>query len=369
VQLVPQPEGWRFSIVSDGVWSTAVGTAFTVERHATEGVRTTVLNGKVRVGSDGGNEQIVTAHQRSQSRGGHASLSAITRSDESPEWAMLRPATLWSNPVSARLELRGLPAGVTVLLDGQAIGKAPLATLVPSGAHSLAVHSAPSAGEGRLLATRDFVAEVGQLTVITFTPADLAMRAPLDAAPVPVEVVAHAGGDAAAHATAHPAGRAAVTRAPQRHEGDTPAIEGAPADEPSVEPEAAAPAARGAADMLAEAHKLMRAGRFDLAAARYQALRHAYPDSAEARTVLVSLAELQVDRLGNPKQALQNLDRYLDSGEGSLVEEAQQVRIRALHALGDARETAAIEDFLRAHPKSFQAPVLRRRLVELQAQP
>ena len=53
--------------------------------------------------------------------------------------------------------------------------------------------------------------------------------------------------------------------------------------------------------MLAEAHKQMRASRFEQAAAQYQALRQAYPDSPEARTVLVSLAELQVDRLGSPE--------------------------------------------------------------------
>ena len=45
------------------------------------------------------------------------------------------------------------------------------------------------------------------------------------------------------------------------------------------------------------------------------------------------------------------------------------MRIRALRALGDrAAEADAIEEFLAAHPKSFQAPALRQRLGELQAQ-
>ena len=124
VQLVPQPDGWRFSIVADGVWSTAVGTAFTVERSAEQGVQTTVLNGKVRVGSDGGREQMVTAHQRAYVHSGNSALATISRSDESPEWALLRPAPLWSNPVSATLQLRGVPASAEIVLDAQTIGEA-----------------------------------------------------------------------------------------------------------------------------------------------------------------------------------------------------------------------------------------------------
>jgi hypothetical protein len=342
VQLVPQPEGWRFSIVADGVWSTAVGTAFTVERSAEQGVQTTVLNGKVRVGSDGGREQMVAAHQRARVHAGGSELAEISRNDESPEWALLRPAALWSNPVSATLQLRGVPANAVVELDAQTIGDGSLSTLLPAGSHVVQLRV-----NGAVVATREFVAQVGQLTVLSFGAQELAPAAPPPTAIEPRQP------------------HASVRATSPRRE---PVIE-APQPAPVAAPVVVA-AAPSAADMLAEAHKQMRASRFAEAAAQYQALRQAYPDSPESRTVLVSLAELQVDRLGKPDDALRNLDRYLDGGSGALVEEARRVRIRALRALGDrSLEADAIEEFLAAHPKSFQAPALRSRLTELKAQP
>jgi hypothetical protein len=343
VQLQPQPDGWRFSIVADGVWSTAVGTAFTVERSAEQGVQTTVLNGKVRVGSDGGREQIVAAHQRAHVHGGNSALMAISRSEESPEWALLRPAPLWSNPVSATLQLRGVAANAEIVLDAQTIGAGPLSTVVPAGAHSVQVRM-----NGAVVAARDFTAQAGQLSVLSFSAQELA---PAAAVPAATEVPSVEPTHSAARVTG-------------RHH-----VEPASSGEAAAQVEATA-AMPSPTDMLAEAHKQMRASRFDQAAAQYQALRQTYPDSPEARTVLVSLAELQVDRLGAPELALRNLDRYLEGGNGPLIEEARRVRIRALRALGNrSGEADAIEEFLTAHPKSFQAPALRERLGELKAQP
>jgi hypothetical protein len=337
VQLAPQPEGFRLSVVADGVWSTAVGTAFSVQRDPVHGVQTTVLNGKVRVGSDGGSEQMVAAHERSHVKNGQSKVSAISRSDESPDWALLRPAKLWSNPVSSTLEVRGLPAGAEISLDDQVIGGAPLSSLVPAGMHKLDV-----LWEGRVVATRDFVSEVGQLTAISFEGQALDAR-PADGATPALEP------ETPQTKMAPPSARRSLEIKPE------------------AQPASAAPTA---SDMLAQARQLMRAERFDEAAAQYQALRLAYPTSLEARTVLVSLAELQLDRLGQPQDALVSLERYLSGGSGSLVEEARRVRIRGLRALGDREhETAAIEEFLRAHPKSFQAAALRNRLTELKTQP
>jgi hypothetical protein len=340
VQLAPQPEGWRLSVVADGVWSTAVGTAFSVQRDDAEGVRTTVLNGKVRVGSDGGSEQLVAAHQRAQVRGGRSQLDAISRSDESPEWALLRPSKLWSNPVSATLEVRGLPASAAIALDDQVIGVAPLSSVVPAGTHKLGVLI-----DGHVVATREFMSEVGQLTSLVFEGEILGVPAATEINAQP-EVV---------QATVRPTiARQHVAKKP----------------EPEPEPVAQAAVVPAAGEMLAQARRLMRAERFGEAAVQYQALRQTYPDSAEARTVLVSLAEVQLDRLGQPQQALDGLERYLSGGSGSLIEEARRVRIRALQALGNqSRERTAIEEFLRAHPKSFQAAALQHRLVELKTQP
>lgn len=318
VQLLPQPEGSQLSIVADGVWATAVGTAFSVERSATLGVRTSVLNGKVRVGRDGGQEQFVVAHQRSEMQDGAVKVVPISRSDESPQWAVLSPAKLWSNPVSATLELRGLPLGTEVWLDGQSIGFAPLSTLIPAGNHELQAR----AGE-RVLATRQFVSQVGQLTMLRFDV------------------------------------QAAI---------EPPSTRSAPPEQRAAAETPAAPQAPSAAAMLSDARKLMLAARFSDAAAAYEALRLAYPQSPEARAVLVSLAELQVDRLGQPASALTNVERYMRGEHGALGLEALQVRIRALRALGEPqREADAIADFLRRYPESFQAGPLTQRLADLKA--
>jgi hypothetical protein len=330
VQLPPQPEGFRLSIVTDGVWATAIGTAFTVERAEPSLVRTTVLNGKVRVGSDGNNERLVTEHQRAEVRGMRAQVAPISRSDESPEWALLGPAKLWSNPVSATLELRGVPAGSDVLLDGQAIGLAPLSSLIPAGMHRVQIRI-----DGRIAASREFVSEVGQLTAISF-------EGQLSSADGPAPLVP-----------------ATTRRAFERTER--------PRGEPIALPEPTADTVPAAAEMLADARRLIRSGQFGDAASRYEALREAYPHSPEAHTVLVSLAQLQLDRLHRPAAALDTLELYLREGRGSLLEEARQVRIRALRALGrHGVEAEAIAEFLQAHPRSFEAAALRQRAEELE---
>ena len=324
VQLEPQPEGSHLSIVADKVWSTAVGTAFTVVHGAGTGVRTPVLHGKVRVGSDGGSEQLVSVQD------GMTALGAISRGDEAPEWALLRPAKLWSNPVSATLEVQAQAPHAEVVLDGQLIGRAPLSSLIPAGAHRIQLRR-----DGALWAEREFVSEAGERTVLSF--AEELPAGETEAIVVP---------DMAPSSR-----RRGALRARER---------AAPASAPEVAP--------SAADILGEARHMLRSQHFEEAAERYEALRASYPDSAEAHAVLLSLAELQLDRLGRPEQALESLELYLRAGRGALVEEARQVRIRALRELGRARlETDAIEEFLRVHPRSFKAAALSRRLEELRA--
>jgi hypothetical protein len=335
VQLLPQPEGFRLSIVADDVWNTEIGTAFTVEHAEKTGVRTTVLNGKVRVGGDGGNERLVSAHQRADVQGERASVLPIGRSDESPEWALLAPAKLWSNPVSATLEVRGAPPGSEVLLNGQVIGMAPLSTLFPAGMHKLQIRS-----DGLLSPAREVVSEVGQRTSVSFEGQALAGIASAEPAQAPLP-------EAASRAPVHGVRR-----------------------EPAVQAEPGAETVSATAGILSDARRLMRGNRFAEAAERYEALRAGYPQSPAAHTVLVSLAELQLDELGRPGEALRNLDLYLREGGGTLVEEARQARIRALRQLGRrAGEAEAISEFLYEHPRSFEAAALRRRLAELEAQP
>jgi predicted transcriptional regulator len=292
------------------------------------------MHGKVKVGSDHdserGREQLINAHERAEVVSKHARVTAVGRGDESSEWALLRPAALWQDRVSATLVALGEPAGAEVVLNDQPIGIAPLATLLPAGKHRLQVRV-----QGRSVLDRELISEAGQTAVIRYD----ATTAVTEAAVAP---------------------KGAETKIPSVRQRRA-AARTAPT--PAAEPEVSA------ADMLREAHRLMRAQSFEAAAKQYDALRISYPESPEANTVLVSLAELQLDRLRRPALALDNLDRYLANGSGGLGEEARQVRIRALRALGEReREADAIEEFLGMHPRSFRASALQRRLAELQAE-
>lgn len=130
----------------------------------------------------------------------------------------------------------------------------------------------------------------------------------------------------------------------------------------TVEP----PAPPRAETMLQRARELRASGRFRESADAYRALQAAHPRSAEARTALVSLGELQMAQLGDPAGALRSFESYL-AGGGPLSQEAAYGKIRALRALGRAGdERRAIASFLGAYPASAQERWLRARLGELE---
>lgn len=120
-----------------------------------------------------------------------------------------------------------------------------------------------------------------------------------------------------------------------------------------------------ASDLLARARQALRDQSWSDAAGAYREIIGRFPASPEARTVVVSLARLEIDRLGQPSSALSHLDSYLASG-GALEMEARLERIRAYRALGrTADEARAITEFLDRHPSSLEAPRLRERLSAL----
>lgn len=88
--LAPQRAGERFSIVARGVYSTAVGTAFSVAIDARGRSVTTVHEGKVQVGGrDDG--PIVPSHKLGLSSGGAVEVADLEEhaTTETPEWQAL----------------------------------------------------------------------------------------------------------------------------------------------------------------------------------------------------------------------------------------------------------------------------------------
>jgi len=116
-------------------------------------------------------------------------------------------------------------------------------------------------------------------------------------------------------------------------------------------------------DPFARARLLRGRGQFREAAALYESIHDASPQSGSGRAALLGLAELRLSDLHDAAGALRAFDAYLAGGSSALSREAAYGRIRALRALGkSAQERAAIEAFLRAYPSGPEADSLRQRL-------
>jgi len=140
-----------------------------------------------------------------------------------------------------------------------------------------------------------------------------------------------------------------------------------PPPAPSAEEAESAPAAapESPTGLFSAARQALREQRWSDAASAYRSLIANFPGSAEARTALVPLAKLELDRIGQPQAALEHLNAYIGGG-GPLGVEAKLTRIRAYRSLGRAAEEArAIDEFLVEHPNSLDAASLRTRRVAL----
>jgi hypothetical protein len=334
-RLATQPEGMSLSIIAGGVSSTAIGTAFSVEVTNDHVVTTTVLNGKVKVGHAGGDAPIamVRAHERalSETRVPVApQVSSVGRKDESPSWALLGPTVLWHDPVAATLDVRGEPSAAEVWLDEQWVGVTPLSTLLPVGEHRLAVRKA-----GKELESRELRLHAGESIEVDYESLQPTAAAAVHAAkPLPSK---HASLSTRVH------GHDALAEADATDEAKA-------AELPS------------GAELLRRARQAVRSGRFTDAAQSYESAIDNYAGSDEGQTALVLLGQLRLTQLNDPHGALSVLNTYLHTG-GSLEVEASIARIEALHTLRrSSEEAAAIDDFLRRHPRSFEAKALRARL-------
>jgi hypothetical protein len=270
VALDPLPKGERLSVVANGVWSTAVGTAFSVELLADGSVQTIVHEGKVAVGAENGGE-LVDGHKIGLAHGTEVRVDPPRphAEVETPDWA--------------------------------ALGK---------------------------VATRSIEGPTAEVAA-----------APAVVVPAPV----------AAIEPSH------VAHAPQ-HPRTAPVVE---------EPAPATVPADTAASLLAQARQALRDQRWTEAAASYRKLVDGFPSAPEAHMVLVPLAKLELDRLGQPSVALRDLDAYLAQG-GSLALEARIAKARAYRALGrTSDEAATIDEVLAAHSGGLEIEQLRARRQEI----
>jgi hypothetical protein len=366
-RLATQPEGMSLSIVAAGVASTAIGTAYSVERqdHGENGyteVTTTVLNGKVRVGREA-EVAVVSAHERAvtqtHGRAVRPVVTSVSRTEEAPSWALLGPTVLWHDPVAATLEVHGQPAGAEAWLDDQWLGITPVTSLIPAGEHRLSVRK-----HNREIMGRDLYVQPGDTQAIGYSqeqPQAANARATETAAPSVYDYRDDVRSNNAGHSPRR------GTRNREHNRGSyRPSRE---PDEPVAAPEAETEteADNGGGLGLRQARQAVRAGQFRAAAAIYEQLAEGGATSDEASTAMVLLGQLRLNQLGDPKGALAPLNAYLKRG-GPIANEARVARIEALRRLNrSGEEQAAIEEFLRLHPRSFEVNRLQARLEALRA--
>jgi TolA-binding protein len=325
--LQRQPRGTSFSVAVDGTRITAVGTAFSVEvGSGDERVETTVLSGEVMVSGKPG-RRLLRAHQKAVLGRSGASVQTVVRASESRHWALVSHTDLWKAPATAVLDLSRAPLGAEVVLNGRPIGQAPLSSLIPAGSHELELRLG-----GERLLLRPLLAEAGKAALQDF---DFASSIQEQGEPV----------------------------------GATPAEE--ELEQPGAQMRGRDEAGKsGAGQLMRVARRLMQQGRWSEAAFAYREIRQAYPDSPEARTVLVPLGQIELDHLSRPAAARGLFELYLKGGSGPLAQEASHELIRALRRLGQSqREREAIERFLQRYPDSFQAGALEQRLEQLGGRP
>lgn len=116
-----------------------------------------------------------------------------------------------------------------------------------------------------------------------------------------------------------------------------------------------------AVELLERAQQARAQGKYSLCAGLYRQLLATHPGSNEARVSMVSLGELELQKLGHPALALRAFEQYLTVG-GSLIREARYGRIEALERLGRGAEALThAQAFVSDYPKSIQADTLRRK--------
>lgn len=122
------------------------------------------------------------------------------------------------------------------------------------------------------------------------------------------------------------------------------------------------------AQIKREAQSHQWAGNWKAAARSWHKLISHYPGSAEAHTALVSLGQLEIEKLGRPARARRHFQKYLSrAGGGPLAQEALFGKARAFRALKDSeQEKKTLERFLERFPFAIQAPQAMRRLKKLE---
>jgi outer membrane biosynthesis protein TonB len=158
---------------------------------------------------------------------------------------------------------------------------------------------------------------------------------------------------------------------PVEDSAPTPAPTPDAADEPRPAPRERRPSAPStpASDLLAEANRLRRDGRFREAERTYVAASRASPSSLTSHAADVAAGSIRLEQLRDPRGAITLFRRALDAQpHGPLAVEAREGIARAHRRQGQAQaEAQALRAIVAQHPDTLAAERARTRLTELEA--
>jgi TolA-binding protein len=287
------------------------GTVFAVESVANK-VVVRVYRGTVRV--ERADEEPFTVQAPNAADLETGEVTELLDSEIAEAGRIAAAMEILSGGASARLQVRSVPSGAWVTLDGESLGATPIAMSVRPGHRRLSLElddHAPMA-EQITLARGESVSRVFELG---------------------------------------PAVTDSGSTTPDRI-GD-----GARPTSGRETPD----------QILARAQALRKQRDWSGAARAYRKLVQEFPRSGQARTARVSLGVIQLRHLGQPGKALRNFNAYLEAApSGALAPEAIYGRASAFRAQGRTDlEAAALSDLVARFPGSIRAPAARERLKQL----
>jgi TolA-binding protein len=321
ISAVPGRKGPRLSVSTRAGTVTVKGTVLTIEDRP-DAVEVLVARGSVEIDHGatakgrrlGPSEAIVFGDK----------VARPTRPEEDADLLTSAAAFDLLDPgVNALVDLRSVPSGAAAVIDGAALGRTPLVAAVRAGHRRLEINL-----DGRLPVTE--LVDVSPGATLTRDFELLSAATALEDA---------GSTDSAGSGTA----------------GKT------------IRPSAGSTKSASATDLLHKAQERRSKRDYEGAAAAYKELLLAYPASDEARSAVVSLGQIELDRLGEPAAALRHFNAYLDAkSAGPLGMEALYGRARALKTLSRIdEERASLELFLERYPDAIQAGDARRRLEQI----
>jgi FecR-like protein/PEGA domain-containing protein/tetratricopeptide repeat protein len=299
VSVVPDKVPMRVDVLTAHGRVVVKGTVFSVK--ATDEVDVSVYRGAVQVEDTRTPSYTINASE--MSRLSTRNITGISPEDEMRSRTIGRLLNILGGPDLAMLEVRTMPPGAKVSLDGEWIGDAPIAAAVHSGYRELEIHLA------------------GHTSILEH------LTLPRDET---------------------------VSRVFEMLSDQSPGT-------PRVKKQGKE---LSAVDLLVRAQSSRNEGRWNQSAGSLSRLINNYPQSNEAHTARVSLGIIQLRHLGQPKGALTNFDAYLKvSSSGALAQEAAYGRANVFRVTRNSqKEFQALKDFVLKYPDSMRAQEAAQRL-------